>query len=134
VGKAPPNAPLNAICALSRSKDLQFLESGEDAEQVMRNLMAEIVAVAQACGYDNLTQGSVDSGIGRFKNRKPPGVEPSMMADAMAGRNMEVDAIVGNVLRLAKAKRVNVTVLRTTYALLRALDGSFTRSRQGNAP
>jgi len=126
------NASLNPICALSRSRDLQFLQSGEEAEQLMRDIMTEIVAVAQACGHNNLTPDSVDNGMERVKNRKPPGVEPSMMADALAGRNMEVDAIVGNVLKLAKEKRVNVPILRTTYALLKALDDSFTRSRQSS--
>ncbi|KAK5089382.1 hypothetical protein LTR70_007070 [Exophiala xenobiotica] len=125
------NASLNPICALSRSRDLQFLESGHEAQEVMRDLMAEIVAVAQAYGYSNLSQASVDNGIERVKNRKPPGVEPSMQTDAQAGRNMEVDAILGNLLRLAREKGVNVPILRTTYAYLKALDASFTRSRQG---
>jgi len=124
------NASLNPVCALSRSRDLQFLQSGDEAQEVMRDLMAEIVAVAQACGYSNLDQTSVDNGIERVKSRKSPGVEPSMQADALAGRNMEVDAILGNLLRLAREKGVAVPVLRTTYALLNALDGSFTRSRQ----
>ncbi|KAK5954980.1 hypothetical protein OHC33_003659 [Knufia fluminis] len=127
------NASLNPLCALSRSRDLQFLRSGEEAEELMRDLMAEIVAVAQACGYHNLDQDSVDNGIERVRNRKPPGVEPSLMSDALAGRNMEVEAIVGNLLGLAKEKGVSVPVLRTTYAFLKALDSSFTRQRQEKA-
>lgn len=94
--------------------------------------MAEVVAVAQACGYNNLSQDSVDDGIARVRNRKPPGVEPSMMSDALAERNMEVEAIVGNVLRLAKEKGVSVPILRTTYVFLKALDDSFTRKRRGS--
>lgn len=64
--------------------------------------MAEIVAVAQACGCNSLNSFSIGNGIERVRQWKPPGVEPSMMADALAGRNMEVDTIVGNVLKLAR--------------------------------
>ena len=95
--------------------------------------MTEIAAIAQAYGYHDVNRQYIDICIGRVKTRRPPGVEPSMMADALAGRNMEVEAIVGNVVRLAQDKKVNVPILRTIYALLQALDNSFTRNRQAVA-
>ena len=52
-----------------------------------------------------------------------------MMAGALATRNMEVDAVVGNVVKLAQAKNVNVPILRTIYLLVRGLDDSFNRER-----
>ncbi|KAJ9662938.1 hypothetical protein H2198_001166 [Neophaeococcomyces mojaviensis] len=122
------NACLNPICALSKSRDMQFLASaGEDAEQFMRDTMEEVASVAQACGYSNITSEVVDRCIYRTQTRVPPGVEPSMMADALVGRNMEVDAIVGNVVKLAREKGVKVPILRTLYNLLQALDDSFSR-------
>ena len=70
-----------------------------------------------------------DFQLGRAQVRALPGVQPSMMADALAGRNMEIEAIVGNVVRLAKKHNVEVPMLRTVYMLALALDGSFTRAR-----
>ena len=109
---------------------MQFLASGEDALQFLKDTMAEIAAVAQACGYSNIDQKVVDFCVHRTQNRVPPGVEPSMMADALVSRNMEVDAIIGNVVKLAKERKVDVPILRTLYNLLRALDDSFTRTRR----
>ena len=58
-----------------------------------------------------------------------PGVEPSMMADAMAGRAMEVEAILGNTIKIAKRYNLNPPFLTAIYVLAKALDGSFARER-----
>ena len=106
------NAPLNPICALSRSRDTQFINSGEGTSELLKDAIDEVFAVAHAYGY-NLDRGRADNVIYRMHNRAPPGVQPSMMAGALATRNMEVDAVVGNVVKLAQAKNVNVHILRT---------------------
>lgn len=121
------NAPLNPICALSRSRDLQVLAASDAASQMFRDTMREIAAVARACGYDNLNEDLIESEMVRISNRRPPGVEPSMLADALASRNMEVDAIVGNVVGLAQEKNIAVPILRTLYVLIAALNDSFKR-------
>ena len=87
--------------------------------------MKEVVAVAQACGYVEATVGIVDTVMNRVRHRKGAGVEPSMMADVLANRNIEVEALVGNVVKLGEAKNVDVPLLRTIYILSRALDKSF---------
>ncbi|KAK5070183.1 hypothetical protein LTR64_002020 [Lithohypha guttulata] len=124
------NAPINPLCALTRSRDTQFLNSGDGTSDFIRDTIAEVLSVAHAYGYTQLNQQRMDNVMYRMSNRAPPGVQPSMMADALAHRNMEVDAIVGNVVRLAQQKNVNVPILRTFYMLVRALDDSFTRSRR----
>ncbi|EXJ91212.1 2-dehydropantoate 2-reductase [Capronia coronata CBS 617.96] len=124
------NAAWNPICALSRSRDMQFLQSSPYALDLVKGVMLEIAAVAQASGYPSISSEVVDFQISRATARPLPGVEPSMLADAAAGRNMEVDAIVGNPLRIAEAKGVDTPLLKTVYALLSGLDGSFTRARQ----
>jgi 2-dehydropantoate 2-reductase len=48
-----------------------------------------------------------------------------MMADALAGRNMEVEAIVSNVVRLSREHGVNTPMLRTIYMLATALNNGF---------
>jgi 2-dehydropantoate 2-reductase len=121
------NASWNPICALSRSRDAQVLKSTEEAKEFLRDVMLEIAAVANACGYKGIDAALIDFQLERATVRELPGVQPSMLADALAGRRMEVEAIVGNVLKLAKEHGVKTPMLRTIYVLAVALDNSFTR-------
>jgi 2-dehydropantoate 2-reductase len=118
------NACWNPVCALARSRDAQILSSSPEAKDFIREVMLEIAAVANACGYPGIDSALVELQLGRAAVRKV-GVEPSMMADALAGRNMEVEAIVGNVVRLAREHGVNTPMLRTIYMLATALNNSF---------
>ncbi|RYO80542.1 hypothetical protein DL766_007276 [Monosporascus sp. MC13-8B] len=110
------NGSWNPICALTRLRDKQFLDGHDDALHFIRDVMLEICAVAQACGYEGIDEGLVDYQIGRACVRELPGVQPSMMADALAERSLEVEAIVGNVVRLAKAKALGEGVLYITQS------------------
>ncbi|KIW20235.1 hypothetical protein PV08_00810 [Exophiala spinifera] len=121
------NAAWNPICALSQSRDVQFMHSSPEATALVRRVMLEIAAVANAAGYPELSESTVDHQLGRAQARSLPGVEPSMMADALARRNMEVDAIVGNALRVADEKGVQTPLLKVIYALIKALDESLHR-------
>jgi 2-dehydropantoate 2-reductase len=127
------NASWNPICALARSRDVQFMHSSSEATDLVRQIMLEIASVAQAAGYPVISESKVDHQLGRAKARSLPGVQPSMLADALAGRNMEVDAIVGNTLRIAEQKGVTTPLLKAIYALAKALDTSFTRARDGHS-
>ncbi|KAH8650955.1 2-dehydropantoate 2-reductase [Tricladium varicosporioides] len=119
------NGSWNPICALSRLRDVQVLNSSTEAKDLVRDVMLEIAAVANACGYSGIDTALVDFQLARATIREPPGVQPSMMADALAGRNMEVEAIVGNVVRIAQEHGVNTPILRTLYVLATALNSSF---------
>ena len=48
-----------------------------------------------------------------------------MMADASAGRRMEVQAIVGEVVTIAKGLKVPTPRLTTLYVLLQGLEHSL---------
>ncbi|KAK7918247.1 hypothetical protein PG985_010121 [Apiospora marii] len=122
------NASWNPVCALTRCRDVQFLNSREgEALDFIRDAMREIASVAQAYGYDNVSEEMIEFQIGRALARKAPGVRPSMLGDALSGKSMEVDAIVGNVVKLARRKGVAVPMLRTVYLLASGLDSSFSR-------
>lgn len=121
------NASWNPICALSRSRDVQILRANDDSKDFIRDVMLEIAAVANACGYPGIDTALIDYQLGRAIVREPPGVEPSMLADALAGRRMEVETIVGNVVRVAKEHGVKTPMLRTIYTLASVLDDSFAR-------
>lgn len=128
------NASWNSICALTRCRDRTLLDvrteaAGGEFADFVRGVMLEIAATARAYGYAAIDAELVDFQLGRAIARDLPGVQPSMMADALAGRNMEVEAIVGNTVKLAREKGVPTPALQTIYFLLAGLDRSFTLAR-----
>lgn len=117
------NASWNPMCALSRSRDGEVLAaSPADAPDVVRAVMLEVAAVARAAGYPQVSPERADAQLGRARVRPLPGVEPSMLADARANRRLEVDAIVGNALRVAKDLGVETPLLRLLFVLVNAWD------------
>ncbi|KAI0127774.1 2-dehydropantoate 2-reductase [Xylariales sp. AK1849] len=125
------NASWNPVCALTRLRDAQFLSaSSAESLSFIRDVMLEIVAVAQAHGYANINSDLVDFQIARATARELPGVQPSMLADALAGKGLEVDAIVGNVVRMAREKGVQAPLLRTVWVLAMGLDRGFALAQE----
>lgn len=126
------NASWNSICALTRCRDRQLLEVSTqlgDYVGFVRAVMVEIAATAQAYGYPSVNKELVDLQLQRATARQLPGIQPSMMADALAGRNMEIEVIVGNTVRLAREKSVPTPMLQTIYFLAAGLDQSFSLAR-----
>jgi 2-dehydropantoate 2-reductase len=128
------NAAWNPICALSLSRDAEFLHSAPPQSlELVKAVMTEISLIAQALGHTDINAAEVERQVNRAKVRELPGVEPSMQADAKNHARMEVDAIVGNAVKLAEANGVDVPILKGIYALLRALDDSFAREQASKA-
>ncbi|KAL2068294.1 hypothetical protein VTL71DRAFT_16392 [Oculimacula yallundae] len=119
------NASWNPMCALSRSADAALLAATPLAEGLVREVMLEIAAVAQKCGYERIDAELVEYQLKRATVREVPGVAPSMLSDALGGRSMEVEAIVGSVVRIAREKGVQIPMLRTLYVLATGLNRSF---------
>ncbi|KAH7081627.1 ketopantoate reductase PanE/ApbA C terminal-domain-containing protein [Paraphoma chrysanthemicola] len=117
------NASWNPICTLSLSKDTAILEACDEATPVLFAVMMEIRDIAEAHGY-MLTKEEVEFQLGRAQARIPikAGIEPSMLQDVQAGRRIEVEAIVGNPVRMGKSKGVKCDRLEMLYVLAKALD------------
>lgn len=122
------NASWNSICALTQRRDRQLLEistQAGDYASFIKGVMLEIATTAQAYGYVGVNEALIDLQLKRATSRKLPGIQPSMMADALAGKQMEVEAIIGNTVALARAKGVSTPMLQTIYFLVCGLDRSF---------
>lgn len=117
------NASWNPICALAFSRDTDVLESCDGAPDVIEAVMLEIRDIAVAHGY-NITKEKVEFELSRAKARIPKhaGIEPSMLQDVQAGRRIEVEAIIGNPVRMGKAKGVRCDRLELLYILAKTLD------------
>ena len=117
------NASWNPICALTLSKDADVLTASHEAASVLLNVMLEIRHVAAAHGHE-FTREEVVMQLERAQARVPKnaGIEPSMLQDVHEGRRIEVEAIVGNPMRMGKEKGVQCVRLEMLYVLAKALD------------
>jgi 2-dehydropantoate 2-reductase len=111
------NSPVSALTTLgsnacSEDTDLRLLK---------QQLMRELVAIAAAHGCDISNRIDVDRatlpvpGIG-------PGSRPSMAQDVLAGRPMEVEALLGQPLAMAREAGVATPALEMVCALVRGRD------------
>jgi 2-dehydropantoate 2-reductase len=117
------NASWNPICALTLSRDTNVLGSCDEASGVIFAVMMEIRDIADAYGY-TITKEEVVHQLGRAQARIPinAGIEPSMLQDTQSSRRIEVEAIVGNAVRMGKAKGVQCDRLELLYVLAKTLD------------
>ncbi|CAG9981046.1 unnamed protein product [Clonostachys byssicola] len=123
--KALINSVWNPLSALTRLGDGAFLMSDDGAEEAARVMMRETAAIARACGVAGIDDELVERQLARNVARKPVGQKMSMYFDAVAGRPMEVDAIIGNVVQLGEQHKVPTPSLKLLYLLVKALNNSF---------
>lgn len=129
--KLAVNASWNPCTALSLCDDANLLRSsGERSESVIREVMTEVGKIAAAAGYPDAVTGElIEKDLERPRSRlETGGKEPSMLTDVRNGRRMEVEAILGNTVRLAEKFGVDVPRLGLLYVLAKALDFSTAKT------
>lgn len=125
------NATLNPICALTLCDDANYLRSSNLALEVACDVMREIGRVAASYGYNVVSDETIDEHMKRHIERMTTGGKaPSMLQDAENGRAMEVEAILGNTLRLAIDAKVETPHLRLLYTLAKGLNFSLSRTSE----
>lgn len=113
--KAVWNTAFNPASVLAGGADTGILLDGPGGERLIRSLMQEVLEVAEADG-EVLEPDTPDKMI--HQTRKMPPYKNSMALDYLNGRPMEVEPILGNVIRLADRYGLAVPRLRTVYGLL----------------
>ncbi|KYG42198.1 hypothetical protein M433DRAFT_74305 [Acidomyces richmondensis BFW] len=128
------NASWNPICALTLNRDVVFLASSPAAERLVQDVMHEVISIAQSLGYKDITDEMAEKQLSRAKARiGGKGIEPSMLMDVLNERRMEVEVILGNPVRIAKQKGVNVPKMEALYALSKALDNAIQLREPGRS-
>lgn len=127
------NAAWNPIAALTLCDDANYLRSSPLSEPQIKSLMREVGRVATASGYpDLITEDFIEADLQRPRERlETGGKEPSMLVDVKMGRWMEVEAILGNVVRMAEELGVDVPGLRLLYALIGAREFALLKPEGG---
>lgn len=141
--KLSVNAAWNPICALTRCDDANYLRSSgpnpklawpPDSQSFNSMaeayaIMKEVAELAAAAGYPGVvTDEAIRKQLERPESRlHTGGKEPSMLTDVRFNRGMEVDAILGNAVKIAE--RVGwgdrVPRLKLLCALARGLNYSM---------
>lgn len=117
------NASWNPVCALTRLDDAAVLQSSPQAIEYIRRLMSEVIDVAHSFGHFSVTHAVAEKKLNSIVNRSSVfGHEPSMSADVRRRRPMEIEAILGNTIRMAKCNHIKVPNLEGLYVLLCGLD------------
>lgn len=110
------NASFNAICALT-NLDSGLIQDAGALETLIKPAMGEVAAIASAAGYQ--LPEDIKEQMVAFTPRELY-LKPSMQVDAIRGRPMEIEVILGNALRIAEKVDVDAKLLGTLYQLLKA--------------
>jgi 2-dehydropantoate 2-reductase len=114
--KAVLVGPMAAVTAAARLPIASLLPVPESRELYL-TVVSEFAAVARAAGV-YLGADVVERKLA-FAEALPPGARNSLHIDLEAGRRLELDALVGAVVRRARRHRVPVPATEAVYALLR---------------
>jgi len=110
------------ISAISALGGLTRVSMGEyrhvpEAREVLAQAMAEVSAVAQACGV--ALDADIVAKTLSFIDAAAPDMRPSMQRDLEAGRMSELESLIGVVVRLGRERGVPTPMMRLAYALLK---------------
>ena len=113
------HAGLNAVTALTRATNQQFLQSPE-ARQLARMAVAEVVAVATVAGvpllYSNCAQEMLAYAETMQEHQSP------MLQDVLHKRKTEVEAINGSVIEAGKKNSVPTPVNEALALAIRTVE------------
>ena len=117
------NTPFNPLSVVANGADTLTILDTEGGEELIRAMMREVMAVAAAEGYP-MDEALIDKNI--EGTRKMPAYKNSMALDYLNGRPIEREAVLGNVVALAKRHGLSVPHLSTVLVTLKmraALEG-----------
>ena len=107
------NASFSAICTISNTHTADVLGC---AEALVRRVMEEIHVTATQLGHE-LPLGIIEKQING--THRMPAYYPSMYLDRAMGNPTEVEAIIGNAVRISREIGVKTPHLDTLYSLLK---------------
>jgi 2-dehydropantoate 2-reductase len=117
------NAAFNSVTALTRSKVGDVIDD-IDGAALLRALMSEIVAVAEAEGVA-LSRDQVEAQMARSYAQLRE-VRTSTQQDSERGKRLEFEALSGAVVRAAGRHGIEVPHMQTVHALMKLLDATRT--------
>ncbi len=114
------NVAFNPVSALAHAH-MQQIAGDARLLRLVRQVMAETMAVGHAYGIRFAM--TIDQRLALAARLGP--VKPSMLQDVERGRPMEVEAIVGAVVELARRENVATPTVEAVYALIAGRDAAL---------
>ncbi|KAF8752262.1 6-phosphogluconate dehydrogenase C-terminal domain-like protein [Rhizoctonia solani] len=99
---------------------------------------AEAVSVARALGYSekavpsSLIEGTIEDTAALHRPGETSTHKPSMLVDMETRRPLEIEAIIGEVVRVGKERNVDVRTLETIYTLLQVVQVGLLKAHTYN--
>lgn len=123
IRKSVANAPNNTLCALTRLDTAQI--AGNDGlVKLAMGIINETLAVAAKLGFDLTGEINAEQLATRARGGRS-GMRPSLGQDALAGKSLEVDGLLGQTQAFGRELGVPTPTIDVCYALLSGLDRSF---------
>lgn len=113
------NVPYNAMSVVGGGLLTSEMTDSAEVEDLSIKLMQEVVFTARACGV-MLPENMIAENVEYTRNFPP--YKTSMLVDCENNRPLEVEAIVGSVVKAAHKHQIAIPHLETLYALLKAFD------------
>ena len=120
--KLANNASNNTLCSLTRL-DSAGVAGDDGLVKLSMSIISETLAVAAKLGFDLTKEINVEQVAMRARGK--PGAKPSTLQDVLAGKSLEIDALLGQTQAFARALGVATPVIDVGVALLRGLDASL---------
>jgi 2-dehydropantoate 2-reductase len=114
------NAAWNSLTTATLLDTHSWLNSSPEAMPMTRRLMNEVIDVGRACGVSALEHSLTDTLIEKILGMPPIG--SSMQTDALAGRPLEVDVILGYPYKKGKELGLSTPTLDAIYAVVMGVD------------
>ena len=109
------NGAFNPLSVVLRGKNTAEILNSDLALNLVKNIMNEICNLAKIDNCE-LPADVIEKNIVATKKMKP--YKTSMLLDFEAGREMEVEAILGNAIKFAQSKSMSTPYLSTIYAII----------------
>ena len=114
----------------AKAEASRFVPAVEAAPDTREALVTDLKARVEAGTY-NVSGADIAEQMVRHEERLiTGGKEPSMLVDVRHERAVEVEAILGNVVRMAKAKKVEVPLLSMLHVLTKARNFSICKPNE----
>ena len=113
------NIPFNSISVLGGGLTTKEMIGNSNTLGLIQEIMNEVCQVAKAAGYEipiSIMQKHIED------TEKMASYKTSMLLDFESGRSMEIESILGNTIRIAQRKNIDVPRLDCLYRLLQSLE------------
>ncbi|KAK6337770.1 hypothetical protein TWF696_001250 [Orbilia brochopaga] len=128
------NASFNPSSVLSNGTSNRAMAEDAEMSEHVRGVMEEVLTTApKVLGAPFPAEFASAETILNSTRKNVSGSRPSMWADWEAGRPMEVEAILGNPIRLARAKGLEMPRMQTLYALIKMAQANRDQLRKSQS-